>query len=118
MIPLILIYSSVFLVSQALYNIAFDYPTNDIVVNFSYVEYNPYLLYIAAQCIAIVLLSIFWRFSRRHSAAEDELERIKRQEAADKRHALLLSRKQESVFTACLFIYLITSNCYSISHCI
>ena len=71
--PPLLLYSTSFLFAQAIYNIQFDFPSNDYFKNFGLIRYDPYLLYIGVQAIAISLLAVYWRYSayfRRHKKSK------------------------------------------------
>lgn len=75
--PPLLIYSTTFLIAQAIYNIQFDFPSNDYFKNFGLVRYDPYLLYIGVQAVAISLLAVYWRYSayfRRHKKSKSDTD--------------------------------------------
>lgn len=62
-LPLLLLYSTFFLIAQGIYNLDFEFPTSEVLENIGFIKYDPYIIYMGIQCIPISLLAAYWRYS-------------------------------------------------------
>lgn len=62
-LPILLVYSTLFLIGQAIYNLDVNFKTSDTLELLGFVKYDPYLIYIGIQCVPISFLAAYWRYS-------------------------------------------------------
>ena len=79
-LPLLLLYSSLFLISQAAFNVAVGIAGNEIIEgkiwlqDLGFVYYSHYFAYIGVQCIPIFILATHLKFSAEYKEMNEKLE--------------------------------------------
>jgi len=64
LMPVILIYSSLFVMMQAVYNVPFEKPVTETLINVGFILFKTrYILFLGIQCIPNILLALYWRYS-------------------------------------------------------
>ena len=73
-LPLLLVYTALYIIAQAIYNIDFNFPQSDTLSNIGFSQFDSYFGYLGIQCIPVFLLAAHWRFCKLHNSFEAKKE--------------------------------------------